>query len=652
MRCLALLCLLLTACPEGDDDGADAQVPDAQKDAAIDSGVDTGVDTGIDLGVDTGIDLGVDTGVEMDAAIDGGEDASEADAAEDSGVDPCDPNPCFAGVACTPNGADFTCGACPSGLDGDGVTCTEIDGCAGSPCFAGTTCTDVPAPGVGFTCTRCTGPSCPILRALAGPDQEIIAGAIAQLVGDAVGYNGSFGCRWTNDRDASAISTCTATVSPLLETNYTLEVTDASGLSATDSVVISLVDFSADAGPDSNILFGATATLTASWMGASCADTSCIACEWRLSDQTLVGSTCSIMVSPQATTQYFVTITDTSAAVSDADSATVFVTDRSAQLCGWNVVVMTSDEYPSGPNPNYICDATGTARRQTINGKPAIVLSDLEVQNVRITGHISVETGADDDLIGFLWGWQNPKHAYLLTWKQLNQNWTAACGNGAAGIAVKKIDGAPAGPETISFNPSFGFNATDYVYACAIGWSTDRANAGLLDDSSIFLVSPVDTGAFAVGWADFLTYRFEFYYTPARTKVFVYEDDLMNGSTANLITTLTIVDSSYPSGAFAFFSNSQEQAAFGDFVLASLTDFAADAGLDVAITGGQSATLTGSARLAVPPYQCEWRDGATTIPSTDCEAMVSPAATTVYTLTVTDDFGRTATDDITVSVAP
>ena len=28
---------------------------------------------------------------------------------------------------------------------------------------------------------------------------------------------------------------------------------------------------------------------------------------------------------------------------SDTDSATVFVTDRPAQLCGWNVVVMTSN---------------------------------------------------------------------------------------------------------------------------------------------------------------------------------------------------------------------------------------------------------------------------------------------------------------------
>lgn len=578
----------------------------------------------------------------------------EGDGITCTNVDGCAGMPCFAGVQCIDAVAPetgFTCGDCPPGLEGDGQTCTEIDGCAGDPCLQGSTCTDIPAPGDGFTCTPCMGPNCPILRALAGPDQEIVTGTVTTILGDAVGFNGAFGCEWTNDQDATVISTCSATVAPTVETVYTLTVTDASGMMATDEMVIRLVAFSADAGPSRNIRSTWTATLTASWQGASCPGTSCITCSWATSDGTVVGNACTLMISPAVTTQYFLTVTDTGANQTATDSATVFVIDQVANLCGWNVVVMTSNEYPTSPNPNYICDNNNAARRQTVNGKPAIVLSDLQVDNVRIVGHISVETTSDDDLIGFLWGWQSPAHTYLLTWKQFNQNWTAACGNALAGLAIKKIDGPVGSSTTVSFNPSFGFNATDYVYNCADLWSTDRNNSNLLSGNTTYLESPRDVGGVTRGWADNITYRAEFYYTPTRTRILIYSDDMMTGDTSDLVASFTVVDSSYPVGAFAFFSNSQAQVAFGDFVLASLDDYAALAGPDVTVASGGTVTLQGSADLAVPPYLCEWSVGGMLVAST-CDYAASPSATTIYELTITDDFGRVATDDVMVTVTP
>lgn len=437
---------------------------------------------------------------------------------------------------------------------------------------------------------------------------------------------------------------------PVADIVLTLTVTDASGRTATDRVVLRVVSLVARAGPDANITSSQTATLSASWSGASCGDTTCIACQWRLADGQVVASTCDAQVSPAATAQYFLTVRDIGTEQTAEDSVTVFVTDEPAQLCGWNVVVMTSDEYPTAANPSYTCDADGTARRQLVNGKPAIVLSDLVVGDVRITGYISVETSADDDLIGFLWGWQSPKQAYLLTWKQLAQSWTARCGNAPAGIAVKKIDGALSAPSTISFNSSFGFNATDYTYSCAVGWSQSRTDDGLLNDDTQFLMAPGDLGAHTGGWADFTTYRFEFFYTPSRTRILIYEDDQQNGSTATLVTSLLIEDSSYPTGAFAFFSNSQEQVAFGDFSLASLSGYRADAGPDLTIATGQQATLSGTAVLAVPPFKCAWSAGAAPVAS-GCSVKVTPEASTTYTLTVTDDFGRTSNDSVEVRVA-
>lgn len=557
---------------------------------------------------------------------------------------------CFGNVTCidiVAPGTGFTCDVCPPGYFGDGFDCQDIDGCAGQPCLLSTICTDVPVPGTGFICTECQGASCPILRALAGPDQTIVAGTSANLGGSATGHNGSFTCVWSNDQDASTDATCALTVSPSIDTIYTLTVTDASGLTATDALTISLAAFIADAGPSQNIELGQTATITASWQGASCPGNGCISCAWALSDGTPLAQTCTTTVSPSATTEFFVTVTDTSNNNTASDSTTVFVTDQPAQLCGWDVVVMTSESYPTGANPNYLCDSSGTARRQTVNGKPAIVLSDLRVSNVRITGTISVETGSDDDHIGFLWGWQDPRNFYFLNWKQGTQSF---CGTGLSGIAVKKVDGSTTAPSTISFNPSFGFNATDYIYTCSMFWSTDRNDQASLGDNSIYLLSPRDVGAFTGGWRDYITYRVEFYYTPTRTKVVVWEDDPAVGPPV-FVTDFVITDSSYPEGAFAFYSNSQTQVEFGDVVLASLLDYEALAGPDQTIQVGAAAQLTGTAELAVPPYLCEWSQGSVLIGST-CDLMVMPAADSVYSLMVTDAFGNVSVDEMIVFVNP
>jgi REJ domain/Fibronectin type III domain len=67
-------------------------------------------------------------------------------------------SPCFAGVSCTDDsdpGPGFTCGACPTGYQGNGITCTDIDSCAPNPCFNNSKCTDLAAPLIGFTCLAC-----------------------------------------------------------------------------------------------------------------------------------------------------------------------------------------------------------------------------------------------------------------------------------------------------------------------------------------------------------------------------------------------------------------------------------------------------------------------------------------------------------------
>ncbi|EDO49913.1 predicted protein, partial [Nematostella vectensis] len=47
--------------------------------------------------------------------------------------DPCLDDPCYEGVTCTRDKSEelgYTCGACPSGRTGDGVSCADINECA------------------------------------------------------------------------------------------------------------------------------------------------------------------------------------------------------------------------------------------------------------------------------------------------------------------------------------------------------------------------------------------------------------------------------------------------------------------------------------------------------------------------------------------
>ncbi len=86
-----------------------------------------------------------------------GADATPAEEADATPASPCEAEPCFEMVSCTDTAEGYTCGDCPSGLEGNGELCGEIDGCADMPCYSGVACTDVAAPDDGATCGECPG---------------------------------------------------------------------------------------------------------------------------------------------------------------------------------------------------------------------------------------------------------------------------------------------------------------------------------------------------------------------------------------------------------------------------------------------------------------------------------------------------------------
>ncbi len=89
--------------------------------------------------------------------------------------------------------------------------------------------------------------------------------------------------------------------------------------------------------------------------------------------------------------------------------------------------------------------------------------------------------------------------------------------------------------------------------------------------------------------------------------------------------------------------------------LVRLTDdapLAADAGPNRTIDAGASAVLAGTAVGGTPPYTFSWSPVTALDEPAIARPTASPAATTTYTLTVTDTAGQSASDSTAVTVVP
>jgi syndecan 4 len=72
----------------------------------------------------------------------------------------------------------------------------------------------------------------------------------------------------------------------------------------------------------------------------------------------------------------------------------------------------------------------------TVNGDGSIALGYEYFGSVNFEGNVSVSEGhTDDDFIGFVFGYQNNKHFYLVSWQRHLYKWV----QGRAGVAIKKV---------------------------------------------------------------------------------------------------------------------------------------------------------------------------------------------------------------------
>ena len=182
---------------------------------------------------------------------------------------------------------------------------------------------------------------------------------------------------------------------------------------------------------------------------------------------------------------------------------------------------------------SYSFEQNGLVALQSANPMASVYYKDEVLpEGIRITGSFAVETVADDDLVGFVFGWQDSEHFYLFDWKQGNQP-DATCGTAKAGAALKVA------------------NASAPMDKCMDFWSSDGTTK----------VKPlVNVDQNPDGWKDNTVYDLELIFRPGDIKLTIKEG-------ANIVVSITSSDTTYRSGKFGFYNYSQEQVRYRFFAI-------------------------------------------------------------------------------------
>lgn len=176
----------------------------------------------------------------------------------------------------------------------------------------------------------------------------------------------------------------------------------------------------------------------------------------------------------------------------------------------------------------------GQTVTQALNGDPTIYLNNMNQTSYTMEGTWQVKTTEDDDLIGFVFGYQDESHFYIFDWKQETQSYGGTTAN--EGLTVKKIS-APSKSDLTELD----FWAS----------SADTAHTTIL---------AADHGS-GKGWADNTVYRFILEFNADGT----FNIQVQNESGTDTIWDITVNDDSYTSGQFGFYNYSQEQVEYNGF---------------------------------------------------------------------------------------
>jgi len=217
-------------------------------------------------------------------------------------------------------------------------------------------------------------------------------------------------------------------------------------------------------------------------------------------------------------------------------AATVIATVAgSAQAVPVDLSTWEPDLY-TGPNQASGGGSTWTVQGvlndsvfQSVNGQSAVFFKNgSNAQGTSLSGTISVETGGDDDFVGFVLGYQDNEinaatsDFYLIDWKQITQTLSSTWGTAPLGLAISHV--------TVPDGGAF------WGHDDGVGSVTEIARAATLGST---------------GWNDFQEYLFDLIFTDQVIQVIV------DGTLEIDVTAADFGLASFDDGAFGFYNYSQ-----------------------------------------------------------------------------------------------
>lgn len=183
------------------------------------------------------------------------------------------------------------------------------------------------------------------------------------------------------------------------------------------------------------------------------------------------------------------------------------------------------------PSGNWVLSNSDTTVTQTVNTDPTMFLNNIEQTSYGMQGNWRVSNTTDNDFIGFVFGFQDSCHFYIMDWKKANQD-ESGYGFAQEGFSIKRIS-APS-VESLSVDDFWLSSGTEY---CEILDSYFDANSG---------------------WQTNVTYEFKLEFQPYFFNVKVSLND-------SILWDTSVSDSAYTYGQFGFYNFSQEMVVYSGF---------------------------------------------------------------------------------------
>lgn len=213
--------------------------------------------------------------------------------------------------------------------------------------------------------------------------------------------------------------------------------------------------------------------------------------------------------------------------------------EKWVDLSGWKEVIY---HYPANGQGRGTWELSNNNQwaTQKINGDPTILVSDIDVTGTTVEGSWLMKAKGDDDLVGFVFGYQDPGHFYLLDWKKATQE-TPLSGLAKQGISIKIATADYSGPESGMLEASQPFDGKDL-------WNTEGT------EGKVTLLYHEETE----GWEFEKEYGFILEFDPGSFTVTVKDGE-------KIIFSKKLKDKTYKNGKFGFYNFSQAPVIYKGF---------------------------------------------------------------------------------------